>query len=62
MDRFRFAMVVVAVLTGTGLAATPTTLAAARAGLRAAAVTPVNVDISGSSKLTGIGWPSGYLA
>jgi len=46
MDRFRFAMVVVAVLTGTGLAATPATLAAARAALRTAATTPVNVDIS----------------
>jgi hypothetical protein len=46
MNRVRVAMVVVALLTGTGLVATPAALAAARAGLRAPAVTPVNVDVS----------------
>src|SRR5215472_13940406 len=46
MNRSRLAMMVVAVLAGAALAATPATLAAARSGLRAAAATPVNVDIS----------------
>jgi hypothetical protein len=46
MNRVRVAIVVAVVLTGAGLVATPATSAAARAGLRAAAVTPVNVDVS----------------
>jgi hypothetical protein len=46
MYRFRFPIVVVAMLTGAALAATPATLAAAQAGLRAAAAAPANVDIS----------------
>jgi hypothetical protein len=46
MHRFRFPIVVVAMLTGAALAATPATLAAAQAGQRAAAATPANVDIS----------------
>src|SRR5690348_1549886 len=42
MCRFRFPMMVVAIVTGAVLAAAPTALAAAQAG----AATPVNVDIS----------------
>src|SRR5229473_6840137 len=46
MYRFRFPIVVVAVLTAAALAATPASLAAARTGPRAATATPANVDIS----------------
>src|SRR6516225_8286537 len=46
MYRFRFPMVVVAMVTGAALAAAPAALGAARTGPRAAAATPVNVDIS----------------
>jgi hypothetical protein len=42
MSRFRFPMMVVAIATGAVLAAAPTALAAAQAGV----ATPVNVDIS----------------
>src|SRR5713226_6839307 len=44
MYRFRFPMVVVAIVTGAALAAAPAALGAARTGPRAA--TPANVDIS----------------
>src|SRR6266576_137946 len=46
MYRFRFPMAVVAIVTGTALAAAPAALGAARAGPRAATATPANVDIS----------------
>ncbi len=46
MYRFRFPIVVVAVLTAAALAATPASLAAARTGPQATVTTPANVDIS----------------
>src|SRR5260370_27196183 len=46
MYRFRFLIVVIAVLIAAALAATPTTLAAARTGSQVAVTTPANVDIS----------------
>jgi hypothetical protein len=46
MYRFRFPIMVAAMLAGAGLAATPAALAAARAGSRALAATPANIDIS----------------
>src|SRR5712691_1367202 len=46
MYRFRFPMVIVAIVTGAALAAAPAALGAARTGPRAATATPANVDIS----------------
>jgi hypothetical protein len=46
MYRFRFPMVVVAIVTGAALAAAPAAPGAARTGPRAATATPVNLDIS----------------
>jgi hypothetical protein len=46
MYHFRFPIMVVAMLTGAMLAATPAALAAARSGPRAAPASPVNIDIS----------------
>jgi hypothetical protein len=46
MYRFRFPIMVVAMLTGAMLAATPAALAAARSGPRAAPADPVNINIS----------------
>ncbi|HEV2376623.1 MAG TPA: sialidase family protein, partial [Streptosporangiaceae bacterium] len=46
MYRFRFPIMVAAMLAGAVLAATPAALAAARAGSQARAATPANTDIS----------------
>jgi hypothetical protein len=46
MYQFRFPIMVVAMLTGAMLAATPAALAAARSGPRAATATPANINIS----------------